>query len=113
MSAPIANRIAQAIIAEEGETPPLPKYKVHKKHYWMHAMSGLAVFSLGIAADVIVQEIRYRWPHKVHWTSNKISNGHRLSWTSDTNFWTTNYPFSVELGFSDDGTVYWRNTNKK
>lgn len=106
MSAPISNR------AEAEEAPPLPAYRVHRKHYWMHAASGCVVFGLGILADIAVQEVRYRWPHKVRWINNEVSDGHRLNWKKDAAFWTTNTIFGVDLGFADDGTVYWKATRK-
>ncbi len=93
--------------------PPKPgeirgEYKVHSKHYWMHLASGTMVFLLGIGFDIAIGELRYRWPHKVRWISNQISNDHRLGWIKESEFWKTNVPFSVDIGFSDDGIVYWK-----
>jgi len=86
-----------------------PNYRVHSKHYWLHLASGLFVFALGLAADFTIGEIRYRWPHKVRWSvMNDVTPAHRLDWKKDTNFWRTDNLAAVELGFSDDGTVYWR-----
>lgn len=83
------------------------QYKVHKKHYWLHLASGVFVFCLGIGADILIGELRHRWPHKVRWMSNQVTDGHRLSWVSDTNFWNTG-PANVDIGFCDDGTLCWR-----
>ena len=90
--------------------PPPEAYAIHRKHYWLHLMSGVAVFGLGIVADVVVGELRWRSPHRVRWLSTGPMDGHRLDWPKDTNFWlnTTNRQFNIDVGFSDDGTVYWR-----
>lgn len=81
----------------------MKKHDIDPFHYVLHLLSAVAVFCAGVAADIVIMEIRHDVPKRVQWASGQVQSDFRFNdrmIPAVTN--------RVEFGMTSDGTVVWR-----
>jgi hypothetical protein len=76
-----------------------------KAHHWRHIISGMIVFSTGIAVDQGMAWYREIKPNNVFWLGNP---SHHQTNFSRVFILPKQGNFVVEFGLADDGRVIWK-----